>query len=369
MASYLDNIPTFNEYVEQRPQDEMLKVGLYKQQRYEEGVQKIQNSIDNIAGLDVIQPAQREYLQSQLNALGGQLSNFAASDFSNFQLVNSVNGMTNQLVKDPIILNAVSSSSQYRKQIENMEKIDADGKGSESNKLIFNEQVANWLNGDVNASFSAVYKPYFDYQDQALDVVKALVQADNPQITDVAFQRDKNGRIVGILDAITRTRVEGISADRIQAALMTGLQPEAFQQMSNDGRFKYSNVDDQVFADDLNNSYTATFDALIKEKNTLQGLMASASQADEKLKIQRQIESIDAQAEMLRREYDDVSASFQQGEVESAKAKFYTTNWIKDFSNTHSNLTVSQTYETNPFKTVQLRNADLAFKIAKDERD
>ena len=97
--------------------------------------------------------------------------------------------------------------------------------------------------------------------------------------------------------------------------------------------------------------------------------MASASQADEKLKIQRQIESIDAQAEMLRREYDDVSASFQQGEVESAKAKFYTTNWIKDFSNTHSNLTVSQTYETNPFKTVQLRNADLAFKIAKDERD
>ena len=369
MASYLDNIPTFNEYVEQRPQDEMLKVGLYKQQRYEEGVQKIQNSIDNIAGLDVIQPAQREYLQSQLNALGGQLSNFAASDFSNFQLVNSVNGMTNQLVKDPVILNAVSSSSQYRKQIESMEKIDADGKGSESNKFIFNEQVANWLNGDVNAQFSAVYKPYVDYQDQALDVVKALVQADNPQITDVAFQRDKNGRIVGILDAITRTRVEGISADKIQAALMTGLQPDAFQQMSNDGRFKYSNVDDQVFADDLNNSYTATFDALIKEKNTLQGLMASASQADEKLKIQRQIESIDAQAEMLRREYDDVSASFQQGEVESAKAKFYTTNWIKDFSNTHSNLTVSQTYETNPFKTVQLRNADLAFKIAKDERD
>ncbi len=222
MASYLDNIPTFNEYVEQRPQDEMLKVGLYKQQRYEEGVQKIQNSIDNIAGLDVIQPAQREYLQSQLNALGGQLSNFAASDFSNFQLVNSVNGMTNQLVKDPVILNAVSSSSQYRKQIESMEKIDADGKGSESNKFIFNEQVANWLNGDVNAQFSAVYKPYVNYQDQALDVVKTLVQADNPQVTDIAFDRDKNGNVIAIRDAITREKIEGISAAQIQSALMTG---------------------------------------------------------------------------------------------------------------------------------------------------
>ena len=60
MASYLDNIPTFNEYVEQRPQDEMLKVGLFKQQRYEEGIQKIQNSIDNIAGLDVVRPQDKE---------------------------------------------------------------------------------------------------------------------------------------------------------------------------------------------------------------------------------------------------------------------------------------------------------------------
>ena len=117
MASYLDNIPTFNEYVEQRPQDEMLKVGLFKQQAYNEGVQKIQNSIDNIAGLDVVRPQDKEYLQSKLNALGGQLQSVAASDFSNFQLVNSVDGMTKQLVNDPTILNAVGSAAKYRKQL------------------------------------------------------------------------------------------------------------------------------------------------------------------------------------------------------------------------------------------------------------
>ena len=116
MASYLDNIPTFNEYVEQRPQDEMLKVGLFKQQAYNEGVQKIQNSIDNIAGLDVVRPQDKEYLQSKLNALRGRLQSVAASDFSNFQLVNSVDGMTKQLVNDPVILNAVGSSAKYRKQ-------------------------------------------------------------------------------------------------------------------------------------------------------------------------------------------------------------------------------------------------------------
>ena len=53
-----------------------------------------------------------------MNALGGQLQSVAASDFSNFQLVNSVDGMTKQLVNDPTILNAVGSAAKYRKQLE-----------------------------------------------------------------------------------------------------------------------------------------------------------------------------------------------------------------------------------------------------------
>ena len=159
MASYLDNIPTFNEYVEQRPQDEMLKVGLFKQQRYEEGVQRIQKSIDNIAGLDVVRDVDKKYLQSKLNSLGSQLSGVAGGDFSNFQLVNTVDGMTNQLVKDPNILNAVGSAAKYRKQLENQEKINVDGKGSQSNDWDFNRRVQQWYDGGLEDSFNAQFKP------------------------------------------------------------------------------------------------------------------------------------------------------------------------------------------------------------------
>ena len=81
MASYTDKIPTFNPYVEQQPVDAMLKVGMYKQQKYEEGVKKIQTNIDNVAGLDIANEVQQKYLQSKLNALGNNLTFFAASDF------------------------------------------------------------------------------------------------------------------------------------------------------------------------------------------------------------------------------------------------------------------------------------------------
>ena len=101
MASFTDQIMQFNPYVQQLPLEAMAQVGMYKQQKYEEGVQKIQSYIDNVAGMDVIRGVDKQYLQSKLNSLGSKLKTVAAGDFSNFQLVNSVGGMATQIVKDP----------------------------------------------------------------------------------------------------------------------------------------------------------------------------------------------------------------------------------------------------------------------------
>ena len=356
MASYLDNIPTFNEYVEQRPQDEMLKVGLFKQQRYEEGVQKIQKSIDNIAGLDVVRDVDKQYLQSKLNSLGSQLSGVAGGDFSNFQLVNTVDGMTNQLIKDPNILNAVGSAAKYRKQLENQEKINVDGKGSESNDWDFNRRVEAWYNGGIDASFNTQFKPYVDYNEEAMKIVKAL--ASDSTENDVYMGKDKNGRTV-IYDAITRTKIEGITADKIQTALSAGLSPDAFRQMGIDGEFQFSNQDDEMFAQNVNESYSSTFDILLKDRTNLESLMSKTSTVEKKLQIQSQIDAIDAQTKLLKEEYDNVSSTFTSGDVDSAKARLYSTNWMRDFSNSMSSQNISQTIQTNPFKTVQLKQMQM----------
>ena len=346
MASYLDNIPTFNEYVEQRPQDEMLKVGLFKQQAYNEGVQKIQNSIDNIIGLDIIQPEQRKYLESKLNALGGQLSSVAASDFSNFQLVNSVDGMTKQLVNDPIILNAVASTGSYRKQKENQDKINTDGKGSASNDAYFNQQVEDWMGGGLDAQFTGQYTPYVDFNKEAREIIKGLVKTED--IQEVAFEQDANGKW-RIMDAITRVEVEGISADRIQTALQAGLTPEAKRQMSIDGLYQYSGVSPEQFSEDLNTRYTDTFDGLVEQRDSLQGLKKLARSSEEKDNIQLQIDAIDNQTKYLQSEYDSISEGFANGDVEAAKANLYATDWMKNFSNAYSYRNVSETYKTNPW--------------------
>ena len=104
MASFTDAIPQFNPYIQQLPVEAMVKVGMEKQQRYDQGLQKIQSQIDQVAGLDIVRDVDRQYLQSKLNDLGSKLKTVAAGDFSNYQLVNSVAGMASSVAKDNNVL-------------------------------------------------------------------------------------------------------------------------------------------------------------------------------------------------------------------------------------------------------------------------
>lgn len=354
MATYKDpaNL-TFNPYVEQRPVEAMLKVGMYKQERYDQGVQKIQESIDNIAGLDVVRDVDKQYLQSKLNQLGSQLSMVAGGDFSNFQLVNSVNGMTNQIVKDPNVINSVASSARYRKALEEKQKIVQEGKGSASNDWMFNNEANAWLNSnDINAQYNGMYRPYRDYNKSAQDIVKNL--AKDYTENDIAF--GPNGEI---LDAITRRKVEGISPEKIQAALKAGLSADDWQQMQIDGRYKYSNVSADGFVNDLNSQYSNTFDGYAQERDRLTALKNAAASSVERQRLQNEIEGLDRTIGNLKSEYNSISAGFESGDVESAKAQLYTTNWMDTFSNSFSSSGTSSTVRVNPYAQQAMERAKM----------
>ena len=368
MASYKDIIPKFNPYIQQEPVEAMMKVGVYKQQRYDEGVQKIQESIDNIAGLDVVRDVDKQYLQSKLNQLGGQLSMVAGGDFSNFQLVNSVNGMTNQITKDPNVLNAVASASRYRKALEDKQKLIQEGKGSASNDWLFNNQANEWLNSDdLNAQFNATYRPYRDYNKSAREIIKALGKKETGY--DVAF--DENGNMV---DAITRVKITGISPERIRTALKQGLSPDDYQQLQVDGQYKYSNTSPSQYVNDINSKYQSTFEKYSQERDRLVALKNAASSATEQQRLQQQIEQIDGAIQSVKSEYNTVSSGFESGNVAGSQAQLYTMNWLEDTANAYATESVIKSYQTNPMAQMQLRrdqmrqDAEIAAKRLKEQK-
>lgn len=164
MASFTDQIPQFSPYVSRAPlMEAMATVGMYKQAKYDEGVQKIQSYVDNVAGLDVYNPISKQYLESKVSQLGGRLRTVAAGDFSNQQLVNSIGGMAGEIIKDPYIQNAVYSAANIKNQTKAIEAAKAKGEWGVENEDLYNDQLSKYYNStDLKDRFSNQYVPYED---------------------------------------------------------------------------------------------------------------------------------------------------------------------------------------------------------------
>lgn len=356
MASFIDKIPQFNPYVQQLPVEAMVQVGMEKQKRYDEGIQRIQTQIDNVAGLPIIRDVDKQHLQSKINELGSKLKSVASADFSNYQLVNSVGSMANQIEKDPYIQSAVSSTARYRKGLEEMEKARSEGKSSPSNDWDFNNQASRWLNGDIKSTFNGNYQQYTNYKKNALEIIKSITKDES--ITEDAFTFDKDGNIV-LADAITRKKVSGISPEKIQQALMAGLSPSDWKQMEIDGRYNYSNISNEAFGASINNSYTQRKKAFADQKRILQNALSKTNSLPEKNKINERINDINKAISGVDNEYSGISDLLNSGNIEAAKARLHTANFVNGFSKAFSFTETSQTYEDSPLVNVSLRRADM----------
>jgi len=258
MASYTDAIAQFNPYVQQLPVELMAKVGMTKQAQYDQGVQKIQNYIDNVAGLDVIHESDKEYLHSKLGQLGNKLKTVAAGDFSNQQLVNSVTGMTGQIVKDPTIQNAVASTAWYKKQKEQLDKDYQTGKSSVANVRDFDRQAEKWLgNKEAGQRFRGRYSPYIDLGKKWNEIIKAVHPMASSE--DFAYQNftDENGKVntTKLAAAMTRITKEGVSSDQIENAIRSSLTPDDYNQIRIDAGYRFDNVDSQSMKGILASTY------------------------------------------------------------------------------------------------------------------
>jgi hypothetical protein len=334
MASFTDAISNFNPYVQQLPVDAMVKVGMYKQQKYDEGVQKIQGYIDNIAGLDVIKGPQKEYLQSKLNELGSNLKNVAAGDFSNQQLVNSVGGMATQLIKDPIIQNAVSSTQRIRKGMGELEEAKKAGKSHKNNEDKFNSDVNDWLSdGALDSSFRGGYTQYTDYRKKEIELAKEIEKVD--RTVEIPWVRDDKGNTIYFNDKgqpsldptkgqkrmdydMLKVTTKGKPAEKILALFNTTFDDNDEQQMRIDSWAKYRGKGVETFAPDINKTFDLKKGILEKESANL-----TIDLNNPKLSA---VEKANMQARL-----NDVNKTLTNGSIE--KEKFNTFEALKDPNN------------------------------------
>jgi hypothetical protein len=259
MASFTDQIPQFNPYVQQLPVDAMVQVGTHKQAKYEEGITKIQAEIERVAGMDVARDVDRAYLQSKVNQLGNNLRPFMASDFSEFQLVNSVSGMTSAIADDPNVQTAVGSTSRYRKEQSLMEEDRKKGTLTPDNELFFNKQANKWFQSpELGEAFSGKYIPHFDVFKHTKEYIDAMKPGgySYDQIYQMGADgnplKDRSGNLI-LSPHMTRLEKEGLFPEAVKVAISQAFSdPRVSQQLQISGQYNYRNyTPEQLIANKL----------------------------------------------------------------------------------------------------------------------
>jgi len=390
MASYTDAITQFNPYIAQQPVEAMVKVGMEKQQLYNEGIQKIQAGIDNTAALDIYKDIDKNYLQSKLDELGSNLTKVAGGDFSNFQLVNSVGGMTNQIVKDRKVQNAVGSTAHIRQQYSIIDAAKKKGESGIQNEEWFKNSVGQYVNDPtVGATFNDDYVPYSDVDKKLRDVADKIHMAD--RTIDIPYKRDNNANVIyydrnGVAsldpskgkpkvdDAMLSIITKGKSANKILNNFYESLTPNDIQQLKIDGWYHYKGATKDTFKTDIINTYTTNkkilSDAAVQTALEIQ--TNSKLSSSEKTKLQAELNDINTKLTdgSLEKDLNNSLGSIDNiTDINDYKYRLYTQKHLTNLAKDISDETISTEYKTNPYAQMDMEKKRLNFSYWNANRE
>lgn len=152
MASYVGAIEKFNPYIQQIPTEAYTKVGMFKEQQYEAGAAKVQESINRVAGLDIANEGGRAYLQNRVDELTSNLNKYSMIDFSNPNNVTQLTSLSKPLLQDENIVSDVTNTIIYRKWSKEASEAYKAGKMELGQYMRETTDASHWLNSKVAGS-------------------------------------------------------------------------------------------------------------------------------------------------------------------------------------------------------------------------
>jgi hypothetical protein len=381
MASFTDQISQFNPYIQELPVEAMAQVGMAKQAQYNQGVQKVQNYIDRISGLEIIKPQHKQYLQSVMGELGNKLKTVAAGDFSNQQLVNSVAGMTGQIAKDPIVQNAVSSTNYIKKGYGEIEAARKAGKSNKDNEDYYEARVNNWMtNPDLKTSFQGRYTAFTDVDKKLRGLAEELKKNPSSTSIDQPFVRNDKGETLyfksdkdnmGSIDPsqgvkrydldMLKIKVKGTPAQQIYDTFTDNLTSNDIEQLKINSWAKFKGADTKTFQDSILDTYKLKKDMLNEQITTLAVELqnpkltsAQKTQGNAILKTLTDVHNNGVLDTQMNKDLSSLDKDIKEVGLDEYKYKIYKDNHLTRLAQDLSFKTYEEERVTNPAAQQQL---------------
>lgn len=368
MASWTDEVLKFNPYIQEAPVEDLVRVGMAKQQLYDQGVQKVQGYLDSIRGMDVAKDVHKEYLQQRMNQLKGEVTKVISADFSKSQLTDQIGSLATRVAGDPIIQNALQSTARYKSEVARVQKDKADGKLMVQNEYDFQDRASKWLtDGDAESPFNESYNPYIDVTAEFLKQFKDLHPEAN--LTQDAIRIGKDGK-PEINPAIEQTSLNGVTPERVANVVnMMFQRPEIRNQLRIEGKYNFRGSTPQMLLDNLRESHENTIKNIKAKVDELKSKAIMDTTAN-KEKISNDIDQLTRQGTAVINDFK-ASASLINTDPEAYKTAKYA-NDLKSHLLTYSWGDVKRTYEKSPLFDAKMTMLDyeldkLKFRLDADK--
>lgn len=365
MASFTDNpniLGSFNPYISQIPVQDYRAAEMYKQGKYDQGVQAVQSYIDTTTGLDV-DPKYKGYLQNSVNSLTDEVKKIAGSDFSNMQLVSQVGGAASKIIGDKIIQTGIQSSANNRSNQQRIAKDKEDGKLTPDNEAYYYNQYEQWRqNPDLSQGFKGSYVQHVDVDEK---VQKAITAAHADSDESLQEVRDSNGKIMP--DVLYKKLKEGLLSGKVANIVNTVFSdPQISQQLGITGWYTYRGYTPEMLKETQDRTIGYYRDETNKRILAM-GIKSNLSSEE--------ASKADVESQALRQQLQDKEAEYSRSvekiysNPEAFKVDLYTQNMRDRYVSNGSWSKTSTILEKNPAAEMQLQRATYDLNVQKEQWD
>lgn len=335
-----------------------------KQALYDQGVAKVNASLSTIAGIEVIKDAHKQYLNNTVRGLQTDVQKLAGEDFSKQNVVNQALGLASRVAKDPVIQNAMLSTQNYKKALNQRDQYIKDGKTSVENDWYFNQQVNQWLyDGNESSQFNTSYTPYSDVNKKAIEIIQKLKPnvniSENPFIVDPA-----TGQMV-LNDVLVKNELKELSPQQVRNALMTGLDSADFNQLNITGAYKYQGLNPEILSAEISSNFNSQIQTIDNKIKTLNDKKSGLSNGQSVQDLDIQITNLTNERKSLENKLSSYNDAIRNGNIAGVTGRVYTDEFLNSISDAFSYEETSQSIENNPYMQMKLEREKFNFQVNK----
>lgn len=356
MANFTDQPIQFTPYVETTPVQAMVAVGMQKEQDFKQGIAKVQAYVDTIAGLDIAKEEDKQYVSSKLNEVKEGIAKNLSGDFSDSRITNQIGGAAVHIYKDPIVQNAVISTTNYRKGIADIEAARKAGKSDKNNEDYYYNEANKWLTDKTpGTKFSGSFIEYTDIMKRIRENVSAA--GIDSRYVEQMYETDGNGKLLldknnHLIPALTMSALTTDSnAKQVQSIVANVLKEGNIQQQIQvDGWANTRNIQPSAIYESFLRDFTArdvdAQEALLKIQSSLSSPELSTEKRAElekqKLELQTYQNSNSTKLKQLK--------ELALVDPDKFKQNYYQDNYVNNLLMGFSTVKEKQENKENPLR-------------------